>query len=271
MWWDRAWGWPGLPGAWGHGSFVQQVPAGRERQGRSWWIPWFSARDPWEAGGFGCTGVSVPVPVWGLELSTSLQPLSPCTCSSQGCATSPPCSCFPVAAFPSAISGSAASATGAGHGECGRSQRKGFSRASALRLDGVGLLPHVRGSLWAVGWERRPPHTASQGPGMVGTQSVLPHRAEEAIPRRTGHAVLPGDSKPGWIPREPRAHVPWWVLIAPVCGATDTVLGQTRAWGRGHACQGRGTPAVATRVPREGAWQGWEAQSSLGTHSGAEL
>lgn len=148
-----------------------------------------------------------PWRVWGSPL---LQTLSPCTCISQGCSTFPPCSCFAMAAFPSAISVSAASATGSGHGECGRSRRKGFSRASALALDGVGPLPHEGGSLWAVGWERRPfPH--GQPGDRDGGHSRAAVPAEEAIPRGTGHALLPGDSKPGWIPRELRAHVPCWV------------------------------------------------------------
>lgn len=169
----------------------------------------------------------------------------PCTCSSQGCATSPPSSCFPMAASPSAISVSAASATGAGHGECGRSRRKGFSRVSALTPNGV---PHVRGSLWAVGWERRPFPQGQPGDRGAGGHSWCCCAGQRRRLRRTGHAVLPGDSKPGWIPRE--LHVPWCVLIALLCGAGAAGLGDTRGWGRGQPGQVNGTPAMATHSPQ---------------------
>lgn len=50
--------------------------------GKGWWMPWFSARDPWEAGDFGCPescGSLRPSPcgVWGSPLPCSHFPPAP--------------------------------------------------------------------------------------------------------------------------------------------------------------------------------------------------
>lgn len=198
-----------------------------------------------------------------------------------------------------------------GTGNAGAAGEKSFSqhnsRASALRLDGTRLLPCVRGGPSGVGEEILPTMAnrgiqGCCGRDREGARPVSLCRAEEVMPRWTGCTVLPGEFKPGAAVHINSASVPelyqgkrgtgnahgravgghpWPQAIPeeggralPRCWASLPASRQPASPRHRRPAQG---PAccLPAPLPRCGdsptPQQGCEAQSSPGTHSGAEL
>lgn len=190
---------------------LQQVPAGGERQGRRWWVPvllWQDFTGSWK------WKIWLPLCPWGsvalrtyphvglggprfpAAASPRCMPAAP-----QGCATSPACSCLPMAAFPSAISVSAGSAAGAGHWECRRSWGKKLFPAQLEGLcfeagwDQTAPLC-TRGSLR--GGRRDPSHYGKPGHSGVLRQGPGGSTAGVIVQGRGGDAKVDGMHGAPW-------------------------------------------------------------------------